>query len=99
ECEAAADDFGRERPRVEVRERGSPRGRSGCGARPFDGALEVAGAQLDLDVARRRAGNCQHQGGGVAEVFPELDWAGTARQVVDPVELQLDVIELLARVL
>ena len=53
-------------------------------------------AEPDFDVARRRARDGEHECRRVPEVLHEVDRTRAVRQVRDPVELQLDVVELLA---
>ena len=65
----------------------------------FNGLLYSPGAQSDFDIAHLWTGDGEHQGGGVAKVFNEVNRPGIVRQVVDAVELELDVVKLFSAVL
>src|ERR1044071_1625198 len=80
-------------------EREPPPPSGSAGALALDGLPQLARARLKLRRADGRAGDREHQRRRVAEVLDEVDRARALRQVVDGVELHLDVVKVLARLL
>ena len=93
---SAGTEAGRPCTRVHARDR---RLRCSRGAGRFDRpSAAPARARAISASVDPRAGHRQHQRRRVAEVLDEVDRAGAVRQIADRVELQLDVVELLAGV-
>src|SRR5262249_4291497 len=68
-------------------------------ARRFDRLPHAARPLGDQHLVGARAGHGQHQRRGVAEILDEFDRPRALRQIANRVELEADVVELLADVL
>ena len=88
-----------QRKAVDDADRGKS-GTSGSRANLTDGLCHGPCPQLNFEVVDRRAGDGEHQRGGVAEIALELHGAGAQGQPsCQRLQLQIDVAELLAAVL
>ena len=65
----------------------------------FDCLAHIAAAYIEIHVVGRRAGHGQHQRRRVAEILDEVDGAGALGQIRHAVQLELDIVELFARLL